>query len=97
MEIVVDEECNMTVRSINYLCYDKSEEKRIYPSNLQIPPSTSYQQAVEKENEHSLISSNKQSVVRDNEKTRGRNDKLTKEAFDASAEESSGERDESNG
>lgn len=50
-------------------------------------PSTSYQEFVKEE--HSLISSNKQSIVRDNEKT--------KEAFDASAEESSEELDEKNG
>lgn len=74
--------------TFNYFCSDKSEEKCITLLYcFQMTPSTSYQEFVKEE--HSLISSNKQSIVRDNEKT--------KEAFDASAEESSEELDEKNG
>ncbi|CAG9531760.1 unnamed protein product [Cercopithifilaria johnstoni] len=88
---------NLQNKIISCSTIKKSQEAEMVVNeecNTTILPSTSYQEIV-KEN-HLLISSNKQ-LVCDNEKTRGRNDKPMKEAFDASAEESSEERDENNG
>ncbi|EJD74894.1 kinase domain-containing protein [Loa loa] len=66
-------------------------------SNVTIPPSTSCYQGILKEKEDTWMPQSKQAVACDNEKTSGRDDKLTKEVSDASAEESSEQQDENNG
>uniref|UniRef100_A0A0R3RFX2 Protein kinase domain-containing protein n=1 Tax=Elaeophora elaphi TaxID=1147741 RepID=A0A0R3RFX2_9BILA len=101
-EITDNASDNLQSKIVSSSMIKKSQEAEIAVDeecNITILPSTSYQETGRKE--HSLLVTNMQTIVYDNEKANekayGRNDKLTKEAFDASAEDSSEERDESNG